>query len=160
LECKFHDHFYSPENEVKLSDMTSVRQGHDESVSDYIRRFRDTKNWCFNLMISERDMTDLVFNGLRSYLREKLVVILSLLFLNFNKRLRHKKARVKKIKIILSILTAMLTISIVIPIALAMSPTIFMLQNFAGLSRLNLILVTLSSRFTKNGKKKLSLHLM
>jgi hypothetical protein len=40
LEHKFHDHFYSPENELKLSDLTSVRQGHDESVSDYIGRFR------------------------------------------------------------------------------------------------------------------------
>jgi hypothetical protein len=72
LERKFHDHFYNPENELKLSYLTSVRQGRDESVSDYIRRFRDTKNWCFNLMISERDMADLVVNGLRSYLQEKL----------------------------------------------------------------------------------------
>jgi hypothetical protein len=72
LEHKFHDQFYSPENELKLSDLTSVRQSHDESVSDYIRRFRDTKNRCFNLMISERDMTDLAFNGLCSYLQEKL----------------------------------------------------------------------------------------
>jgi hypothetical protein len=72
LEHKFHDHFYSPENELKLSDLTSVRQGRDESVNDYIRRFRDTKNRCFNLMISENDMADLVFNGLHSYLREKL----------------------------------------------------------------------------------------
>jgi hypothetical protein len=44
LECKFHDHFYSPENDLKLSDITSVRQDCDESVNDYIRRFRDTKN--------------------------------------------------------------------------------------------------------------------
>jgi hypothetical protein len=44
LERKFHDHFYSPENELKLSNLTSVRQSRDESVNDYIRRFRDTKN--------------------------------------------------------------------------------------------------------------------
>jgi hypothetical protein len=68
LEHKFLDHFYSPENELKLLDMTSVRQGRDELVSDYIRRFRDTKNQCFNLTISERDMADLAFNGLCSYL--------------------------------------------------------------------------------------------
>jgi hypothetical protein len=43
LEHKFYDHFYSPENELKLSDLTLVRQGHDESVNDYIRRFKDTK---------------------------------------------------------------------------------------------------------------------
>jgi hypothetical protein len=72
LKRKFHDHFYSPENELKLSDLTSIRQGPNESVSDYIRRFRDTKNQCFNLTISEGDMADLAFNSLRSYLQEKL----------------------------------------------------------------------------------------
>jgi hypothetical protein len=88
------------------------------------------------------------------------MTILSLLFLNSNKRLRHKKARVKKIKIILSILAAMLTMSTMIPIALVTSRVIFMQLNFAGLPRLNLMLVTLSSRFTKIGKKKISLYLI
>jgi predicted PolB exonuclease-like 3'-5' exonuclease len=68
LERKFPDHFYSAKNELKLSDLTSVRQSHDESVNDYIRRFRDTKNQCFNLTISEKDMAYLAFNGLWSYL--------------------------------------------------------------------------------------------
>jgi hypothetical protein len=72
LERKFNDHFYSFENELKLSNLTSVRQGHDESVNNYIRRFRDTKNRCFNLTISEKDKVDLAFNDLHSYLREKL----------------------------------------------------------------------------------------
>jgi hypothetical protein len=71
LGCKFHDHFYSAKNELKLSYLTSVRQSHDKSVNDYIRRFRDTKNRCFNLTISENDMADLAFNGLHSYLQEK-----------------------------------------------------------------------------------------
>jgi hypothetical protein len=88
------------------------------------------------------------------------MVILLVLFLNSNKRLQHNKDGVKKIKIILTIITAMLTMSIVIPIALATSPTIFVLLNFAGLSRLNLMLVTLSNQFTKTGQKKLSLYLM
>jgi hypothetical protein len=72
LECKFHVDFYSLENELKLSDLTSVRQGRDVSINDYIRRFRDTKNRCFNLMISENDMADLAFNSLHSYLQENL----------------------------------------------------------------------------------------
>ena len=50
----------------------SVRQKHDESVSDYIKRFRNTRNRCYSLAITERDMADLVFNGLRTYLKEKL----------------------------------------------------------------------------------------
>ena len=38
LEKKFHDHFYSGDNELKLSQLTSVRQKHDESVTDYVKR--------------------------------------------------------------------------------------------------------------------------
>jgi hypothetical protein len=55
-----------------LSHLTSVRQKHDEPVSSYIRRFRETKNRCYNLVISKRDLAQLGFNGLRSHIREKL----------------------------------------------------------------------------------------
>jgi hypothetical protein len=72
LEQIFHDHFYSGENELKPSHLTSVKQQHDEPVVDYIKRFRDTKNWCFSLTISDKDLVDFVFNGLRSYAKEKL----------------------------------------------------------------------------------------
>jgi hypothetical protein len=72
LERKFHEHFYMGTREAKLADMTSVRQTYDESVSDYFRRFKEIKNQCFNLTISEKDFTDLAFQGMRSYLGEKL----------------------------------------------------------------------------------------
>jgi hypothetical protein len=88
------------------------------------------------------------------------MVILLLLFLNFNKRLRHKKVGVKKVRILLNTLAAMLTMSIVILIVLATSLMMFMLLNFVGLPRPNLMLVTLSSWFTKIGRKKLNLLLM
>jgi hypothetical protein len=42
LEQKFHDHFYSRDNELRLSHLTSVRKKHDEPVTSYIRRFRET----------------------------------------------------------------------------------------------------------------------
>jgi hypothetical protein len=64
LEQKFHDHFYSGDNELRLSYLTSVRQKHDEPVTSYIRRSRETKNRCYNLVISERDLAELAFNGL------------------------------------------------------------------------------------------------
>jgi hypothetical protein len=35
LEQKFHDHFYSGDNELRLSHLTSVRQKHDELVTNY-----------------------------------------------------------------------------------------------------------------------------
>jgi hypothetical protein len=72
LEQKFHDHFYSGDNEAKLTDLTSVRQGRDESIMDYFKRFKNVKNRCFNLSIFERDLADLVLGGLRSHFKEKL----------------------------------------------------------------------------------------
>ena len=72
LEQKFHDHFYSGDNELKLSHLTSVKKKNDESVSDYVKRFRNTKNRCYNLVISERDLADLVLNGLKTYIKDML----------------------------------------------------------------------------------------
>ena len=54
LERKFHDHFFSGETEVKLLDLTSIRQVRDESSSDYFKRFKEIKNQCFSLTISEK----------------------------------------------------------------------------------------------------------
>ena len=52
--------------------MTSVRQGRDEPTSDYFKRLKEIKNRCFSLSISKKNLADLAFNDLRSYLKEKL----------------------------------------------------------------------------------------
>ena len=54
LKHKFHDRFYNGDHEAKLSDLISVRQGQDESASEYFRRFKDIKNPCFNLTVFEK----------------------------------------------------------------------------------------------------------
>jgi hypothetical protein len=41
-------------------------------VCEYLRQFRETRNKCYNLTIRERDLSDLAFVGLASYLREKM----------------------------------------------------------------------------------------
>jgi hypothetical protein len=43
LKQKFHDHFYSGDNELRLSHLTSVKQKHDEPVTSYIRRIKKPK---------------------------------------------------------------------------------------------------------------------
>jgi hypothetical protein len=63
LERKFHDHFYSGSIQLKLTHLTSVRQGRDETVSTYIKRFKETKNRCFNLSITNIDLADFCLNG-------------------------------------------------------------------------------------------------
>jgi hypothetical protein len=37
-----------------------------------LRRFREVRNWCYNLTIAENDLANLAFIGLTPYLRDKL----------------------------------------------------------------------------------------
>jgi hypothetical protein len=71
LEQKFHEYYYSGDTELRLSHLTAIKQKHNEPIADYIRRFRDTRNRCFNLNIFDKDLTDLAYLGLSSHLREK-----------------------------------------------------------------------------------------
>jgi hypothetical protein len=70
LEKKFHDHFFSGDYELDLVDLVALRQGTDESVNEYIRRIRDTRNRCFQIHLVEKQLTRLAFNGLRYYLKK------------------------------------------------------------------------------------------
>jgi hypothetical protein len=72
LEHKFHDHFYSGSIQLKLTDLTLVRQRRDETVSAYIKRFKELKNRCFNLSITDMDLADICLKGLRSSIRDKI----------------------------------------------------------------------------------------
>jgi hypothetical protein len=72
LEQKFHKYFYSGDTELRLSYLTAIKQKHNEPATDYIRRFRDTRNQCFNLNISNKYLTDLAYSGLSPHLKEKL----------------------------------------------------------------------------------------
>jgi hypothetical protein len=64
LEQKFHEYFYYGDTELRLSYLIVVKQKHNEPVAEYIWRFRDTRNRCFNLNISDKDLTDLAYSGL------------------------------------------------------------------------------------------------
>jgi hypothetical protein len=72
LEQKFHDYFYNGEVELRLYDLMSMRQKYIKTIFDYLRQFREVRNWCYNLTIEEKDLVDLAFAGLTPYLRDKL----------------------------------------------------------------------------------------
>jgi hypothetical protein len=72
LEQNFHEHFFSGDYELDLVDLVALRQEKDESVSDYIRRFRDTRNRCFQIHLTDEQLAGIAFDGLRYYLKEKL----------------------------------------------------------------------------------------
>jgi hypothetical protein len=72
LEQKFHEYFYSGDIKLRLSHLTAIKQKHNELATDYIRRFRDTRNRCFNLNISNKDLADLAYSELSQHIKEKL----------------------------------------------------------------------------------------
>jgi hypothetical protein len=72
LEQNFRDHFFAGDYELDLVDLVTLRQGKDELVNDYIRRFRDTRNQCFQIHLSEKQLAGLAFDGLHYYLKERL----------------------------------------------------------------------------------------
>jgi hypothetical protein len=72
LEQKFHENFFSGDYELDLVDLVALRQEKDESVGDYIRRFRDTRNRCFQIHLTDKQLAGIAFDGLRYYLKEKL----------------------------------------------------------------------------------------
>jgi hypothetical protein len=57
---------------LKLSDLIVVRQKYSGNVTEYIKRFRETHNNCYSLIVRESDLADIALAGLSSYLREKL----------------------------------------------------------------------------------------
>jgi hypothetical protein len=75
LEQNFHDQFFSGDYDLDLVDLVALRQGKDESVNDYIQRFRDTRNQCFQIHLEEKQLAGLAFDGLCYYLKERLEVV-------------------------------------------------------------------------------------
>jgi hypothetical protein len=67
-----YEYFYSGDTELRLSHLTAIKQKHNESAAEYIRRFRDTRNGCSNLNISDKDLVDLAYSGLTPHLKDKL----------------------------------------------------------------------------------------
>jgi hypothetical protein len=64
LEQKFHEYFYSGNTELWLCHLTAIKQKHNESATKYIGRFKDNRNQCFNLNISNKDLIDWAYSGL------------------------------------------------------------------------------------------------
>jgi hypothetical protein len=56
------------------------------------------KNPCFNLIISEKDLADFTFQGMRSYLGEKLEGHIYLWLMQLQQLLRFKKTKSRILK--------------------------------------------------------------
>jgi hypothetical protein len=72
LEQKFHAHYYTGSNEKKLIDLTTLRQRNNETLMEFLRRFRETKSMCFSLNIPDDQLAGMAVAGMFPAIREKL----------------------------------------------------------------------------------------
>ena len=71
LEKKFHKYFFSGVHEKKLTNLVRLRQRNDESVENFVHRLRDVKNKCYSLVLDDRQLADLAFQGLLPHLKDR-----------------------------------------------------------------------------------------
>jgi hypothetical protein len=72
LEQKFHAHYFIGSNEKKLTNLTTLRQRHNETPMEFLRRFRETKSMCFSLNLPDDQLADMAVAGMLPAIREKL----------------------------------------------------------------------------------------
>ncbi|KAI5346123.1 hypothetical protein L3X38_014002 [Prunus dulcis] len=70
MEQIFHEQFYRPEPEVSMADLAKIRQKPNESIQEYLRRFREAKARCKVNML-EHEFAKLAQGGLLLDLRKK-----------------------------------------------------------------------------------------
>ena len=71
LEKELHKYFFAGKHEMRLTDLTALRRRNDESVPDFIQRFRDIRSQCFSVSFSDGQLAELAFQGLLPVIKEK-----------------------------------------------------------------------------------------
>jgi len=64
LEKKFHTYFYTRIGEKKIIDLTTIRQKNNESGAEFLQRFRETRNLCFLLNLTDDQLAIFSVQGM------------------------------------------------------------------------------------------------
>ena len=70
---KFHTYFYTRTGEKKITDLTTIRQRTNESGTEFLKRFLETRNLCFSLNLTDDQLAALAIQGMLPTWREKLL---------------------------------------------------------------------------------------
>ena len=73
LEKKFHTYFYTRIGEKKITDLITIRQKTNESGTEFLQRFRETRNLCFSLNLADDQLAALAIQGMLPMWKEKLL---------------------------------------------------------------------------------------
>jgi len=71
LEKQFHKYFFSRVHEKKIIDLVKLMQCNDESVESFVQRMREVKNKWYSLVLDDRQLANLAFQGLLPHIRDK-----------------------------------------------------------------------------------------
>jgi hypothetical protein len=71
LEQQFYNYFFSGINEMKITNLTRLKQRNDETVARFIQRFKEVRKKCYNLNLGDKQLAELAFQGLLPILTEK-----------------------------------------------------------------------------------------
>ena len=71
MEKQFHKYFFARVHEMKLTDLTAIRQRNDELVMAYVQRFKDIRSRCSSLSLSDSQFAELDFKGLLPHIKER-----------------------------------------------------------------------------------------
>ena len=58
-------------HEKKITDLVKPRQRNDESIESFVQRLRDVKNKCYSMVLDDRQLVDLPFQGLLPNIKDK-----------------------------------------------------------------------------------------
>jgi len=71
VEKAFHEQFYMGHSKISLKELASVRRRSQESINDYLNRFRLHKARCFTI-VPEHELVEMAAGGLYYSVRKKL----------------------------------------------------------------------------------------
>jgi hypothetical protein len=72
LEQKFHAHYFSGSTKKKLIDLATLRHRHNETPTEFLRRFREVMGMCFSLNLPDDQLAHMAIAGMLPAIREKL----------------------------------------------------------------------------------------
>ncbi|KAK1631932.1 hypothetical protein QYE76_006247 [Lolium multiflorum] len=70
LEEQFHMQYHSEASESSIADLAQLRQKRGETVTEYIQRFRNLRNRCYSVRITEKEAVELAVAGLATQLKD------------------------------------------------------------------------------------------